>query len=694
MAILNLITIGEKEYLVVDSDPSTGGGISAPIATLAVYDSGSAGYAYLKVGALDTDWQQLSTAAGSGFVNPGVAGRLSLYSATGNAVDDVWTQNSQSIDVAIAAQPTRSAGIEYVIPNPGDAVTSADFILSEGAQTINGAKTLTSALAMSSQKITGLANGTASGDAVNFGQLSLYIPLTQKGANSGVATLDAGGKVPVSQLPSAVMTYEGTFDASATPASPLLNGDVLADAGMVYLASVAGSYDFGAGAVTFAVGDWAVYNGTIWQKSINSNAVVSVNGSTGVVTVNAINELTGDVTAGPATGSQSKVATIAAGAVTASKLGTVTDGITLDQSGAGSTLEVKAGGISNTQVSASAAIAYSKLNLSASIVNADIATAAAIAYSKLNLSASIVNADIATGAAIDYSKLNLSASIVNADIATGAAIDLSKLAALTASKLLVSDGSGVISVSSGSGFVKATSGTPAYQASISLTADVSGVLPIANGGTNSSTALNNSRIMVSAAGAIVEAAALTDGQLLIGSTGAAPVAAALTGTSNQVIVTNGAGSITLSLPQSIHTGATPTFAGMTLTGAGASLTITDAVTDKEYQATVNTTNATVTTLATLAASANKTMLVEAKIIGSRTGGTAGATGDSATYIRTARIKNIAGTITIHNLQSDYTSEDQVAWNATIEIVGGAAVISVSGAANNNVTWNAVIKTIV
>jgi hypothetical protein len=672
MAILNLITIGEKEYLVVDSDPSTGGGISAPIATLAVYDSGSAGYAYLKVGALDTDWQQLSTAAGSGFVNPGVAGRLSLYSATGNAVDDVWTQNSQSIDVAIAAQPTRSAGIEYVIPNPGDAVTSADFILSEGAQTINGAKTLTSALAMSSQKITGLANGTASGDAVNFGQLSLYIPLTQKGANSGVATLDAGGKVPVSQLPSAVMTYEGTFDASATPASPLLNGDVLADAGMVYLASVAGSYDFGAGAVTFAVGDWAVYNGTIWQKSINSNAVVSVNGSTGVVTVNAINELTGDVTAGPATGSQSKVATIAAGAVTASKLGTVTDGITLDQSGAGSTLEVKAGGISNTQVSASAAIAYSKLNLSASIVNADIATAAAIAYSKLNLSA----------------------SIVNADIATGAAIDLSKLAALTASKLLVSDGSGVISVSSGSGFVKATSGTPAYQASISLTADVSGVLPIANGGTNSSTALNNSRIMVSAAGAIVEAAALTDGQLLIGSTGAAPVAAALTGTSNQVIVTNGAGSITLSLPQSIHTGATPTFAGMTLTGAGASLTITDAVTDKEYQATVNTTNATVTTLATLAASANKTMLVEAKIIGSRTGGTAGATGDSATYIRTARIKNIAGTITIHNLQSDYTSEDQVAWNATIEIVGGAAVISVSGAANNNVTWNAVIKTIV
>jgi trimeric autotransporter adhesin len=60
--------------------------------------------------------------------------------------------------------------------------------------------------------------------------------------------------------------------------------------------------------------------------------------------------------------------------------------------------------------------------------------------------------------------------------------------------------------------------------------------------------------------------ALTDGQLLVGSTGATPVAAGITGTSNQVTVTNGAGSITLSTPQDIHVGASPTFAGATLTG--------------------------------------------------------------------------------------------------------------------------------
>ena len=72
--------------------------------------------------------------------------------------------------------------------------------------------------------------------------------------------------------------------------------------------------------------------------------------------------------------------------------------------------------------------------------------------------------------------------------------------------------------------------------------------------------------MVSSSGAIVEAGAMTNGQLLIGSTSVAPVIAALTGTTNdEVIVTNGAGSITLSLPQAIATTLTPTFASETLT---------------------------------------------------------------------------------------------------------------------------------
>ena len=68
-----------------------------------------------------------------------------------------------------------------------------------------------------------------------------------------------------------------------------------------------------------------------------------------------------------------------------------------------------------------------------------------------------------------------------------------------------------------------------------------------------------------ASGAIAATAAPTNGQLLIGSTGFAPVLGTIAGTTNQVTASVGAGSITLSLPQNIHTGATPTFAGATLT---------------------------------------------------------------------------------------------------------------------------------
>lgn len=100
--------------------------------------------------------------------------------------------------------------------------------------------------------------------------------------------------------------------------------------------------------------------------------------------------------------------------------------------------------IVNADISASAAIAYSKLNLATSIVNADISASAAIAYSKLNLATSIVNADINASAAIAYSKLNLTGLIVNADVGAAAAIALSKLAAVTASRALVSDGSGFV----------------------------------------------------------------------------------------------------------------------------------------------------------------------------------------------------------------------------------------------------------
>lgn len=79
------------------------------------------------------------------------------------------------------------------------------------------------------------------------------------------------------------------------------------------------------------------------------------------------------------------------------------------------------------------------------IVNADVSASAAIEYSKLNLSSAIVNADVSAAAAIAYSKLNLATSIVNADVAAAAAIARTKIASGTNYRILANDSSGVMS---------------------------------------------------------------------------------------------------------------------------------------------------------------------------------------------------------------------------------------------------------
>lgn len=82
------------------------------------------------------------------------------------------------------------------------------------------------------------------------------------------------------------------------------------------------------------------------------------------------------------------------------------------------------------------------------IADANVDAAAGIAYSKLNLAGGIVNADVNASAAIVYNKLDLSGSLVDADVAAGAGIAMSKLEVLTADKMLVSNGSGVVAASS------------------------------------------------------------------------------------------------------------------------------------------------------------------------------------------------------------------------------------------------------
>jgi hypothetical protein len=82
---------------------------------------------------------------------------------------------------------------------------------------------------------------------------------------------------------------------------------------------------------------------------------------------------------------------------------------------------------------------------------------------------------------------------------------------------------------------------------INLTTKVTDVLPVANGGTNSGTALVNNRLMVSSGNRIVELLGLGDGQLVVGKTGDAPQVVTMTGditVDNTGVTAIGAGKVT------------------------------------------------------------------------------------------------------------------------------------------------------
>jgi hypothetical protein len=125
-------------------------------------------------------------------------------------------------------------------------------------------------------------NISVTGGSISGTTVSGYIPTTEKAAALGVATLDAGGTVPLSQIPASIqggVSYQGTWNASTN--TPTLSNGV-GTKGYYYVVSVAGNTNLD-GITAWNVGDWAIFNGTVWQKVDNTDAVTSVNGYTGTV---------------------------------------------------------------------------------------------------------------------------------------------------------------------------------------------------------------------------------------------------------------------------------------------------------------------------------------------------------------------------------------------------------------------------
>lgn len=120
--------------------------------------------------------------------------------------------------------------------------------------------------------------------------------------------------------------------------------------------------------------------------------------------------------------------------------------------------------------------------------------------------------------------------------------------------------------------------------------------------------------------------------------------------------------------------------------------LTDAPSEEFLHNRTTTTDATTTTLASIPALASRTVTLEVHVVARRTGGTGGTDEDGAAYGLVATIKNVGGTAVLIGTPTVlYAHEDQTAWDATIAVAGANALVQVTGAADNNVTWHAHIR---
>lgn len=106
------------------------------------------------------------------------------------------------------------------------------------------------------------------------------------------------------------------------------------------------------------------------------------------------------------------------------------------------------------------------------------------------------------------------------------------------------------------------------------------------------------------------------------------------------------------------------------------------------QTRTTTTDATVTTIDTIAITSSRTYKIKVSVVARRTGGSSGAADDGAIYERCAMVTTKSSVVTINTTgDQPIDIEDQAGWDVTFAVSGSNALIQVTGAASNNITWH-------
>jgi hypothetical protein len=188
--------------------------------------------------------------------------------------------------------PAGKDGVNGVDGEDGVSVTDAkiDFdgslviTLSNGRE-INVGEVVAPDLAESIKVIT---NGGGTSQAVLDALASLQTQINNlipsQTGNAGKFLTTNGAALSWSSVAGG-LSYQGTWNASTN--TPTLTSSVGVN-GYYYIVATAGSTNLN-GITDWQIGDWLMFNGSVWQKIDQSNLVTSVNGQTGAVSLTTTN---------------------------------------------------------------------------------------------------------------------------------------------------------------------------------------------------------------------------------------------------------------------------------------------------------------------------------------------------------------------------------------------------------------------
>jgi hypothetical protein len=224
-----------------------------------------------------------------------VQGVLVDYNESSGSAGQVLASNSSNVQwvdlpVYTATSPlsidsiTRVISIQQASASQNGYLSSLDWINFDGKQPAGNYITALTGEATASGP--GSASVTLSTSAVT-GKLLTGLNLAGGGTITATdSILQAFGKVQ-NQISGMIggVTFQGTWNASTN--TPTLTSSV-GTKGYYYIVDVAGSTNLN-GITDWQVGDWAIFNGIVWDKVDNTDAVSSVNGFTGAVNLTTAN---------------------------------------------------------------------------------------------------------------------------------------------------------------------------------------------------------------------------------------------------------------------------------------------------------------------------------------------------------------------------------------------------------------------